>query len=80
MPGSKLEDAVRYAKTQKEYLNEFINHGDVDISNNITENAIRPFVVGRKNWLFSDTVKVAEAGAIIYSMIETAKANEPIFF
>lgn len=75
-PGSKLEDAVRYAKNQKKYLNEYINHGDVDISNNIAENAIRPFVIGRKNWLFSDTVKGAEASAIIYSLVETAKANE----
>lgn len=82
MPGSKLEDAVRYAKNQKEYLNEFINHGDVDISNNIAENAIRPFVIGRKNWLFCDTVKGAEASAIIYSLVETAKANEldPYFY
>ena len=76
LPGSKLEDAVRYAKNQKKYLNEFVNHGDVDISNNIAENAIRPFVVGRKNWLFCDTVKGAEASAIIYSLVETAKANE----
>jgi hypothetical protein len=43
--------------------------------NNLTENAIRPFVLGRKNWLFSDTVKGARASANLYSMIETAKAN-----
>ena len=45
------------------------------ISNNFAENAIRPFVIGRKNWLFSDTVKGAKSSAIIYSLIETAKAN-----
>ena len=74
-PGSKLEDAVFYAKNQKVYLNEFLLHGEVDISNNIAENAIRPFVVGRKNWLFCDTPKGAEASAIVYSLVETAKAN-----
>ena len=74
-PGSKLEDAVVYAKNQKVYLNEFLLHGEVDISNNIAENAIRPFVVGRKNWLFCDTPKGAEASAVVYTLVETAKAN-----
>jgi len=46
-----------------------------DISNNFAENAIRPFVVGRKNWLFSDTAKGAESSAIVYTLVETAKAN-----
>lgn len=73
--GSKLEDAVRYSKNQKSYLSEFLNHGDVDISNNLAENAIRPFVVGRKNWLFCDSVKGADSSAIVYTMVETAKAN-----
>ena len=74
-PGSKLEDAVVYARNQKAYLNEFLLHGEVDISNNIAENAIRPFVVGRKNWLFCDTPKGAEASAVVYTLVETAKAN-----
>ena len=47
----------------------------MDISNNPAENAIRPFVVGRKNWLFCDTPKGAESSAIVYTMVETAKAN-----
>lgn len=47
----------------------------MEISHNAAENAIRPFAVGRKNWLFSDTVKGAEASAIVYSLVETAKAN-----
>ena len=50
-------------------------YGDVPISNNLAENAIRPFVVGRKNWLFCDSVKGAESSAIVYSLVETAKAN-----
>ena len=73
--GSKLEDAVKYALNQEQYLRAFLENGEVEISNNFAENAIRPFVIGRKNWLFSDTVKGAKSSAIIYSLIETAKAN-----
>lgn len=53
---SKLGEAVTYSKNQKEYLNRFLEYGNIDISNNQVENAIRPFVVGRKGWLFCDTV------------------------
>ena len=74
-PGSKLAEAVTYAKNQKEYLNSFLEHGEVDISNNYAGNAIRPFTVGRKNWLFCDTPKGADASAIVYTVVETAKAN-----
>ena len=73
--GSKLADAVTYARNQKAALTVFVEHGDVPISNNLAENAIRPFAVGRKNWLFCDTVKGAESSAIVYTMVETAKAN-----
>ena len=52
-----------------------MEHGEVDVSNNTAENAIRPFVVGRKNWLFYDTAKGAEAGAIVYTLVESTKAN-----
>jgi len=75
VPGSKLSEAVTYAQNQKPYLSAFLDHGEVDISNNFAENAIRPFVVGRKNWLFSDTTKGAESSAVVYSLVETAKAN-----
>ncbi len=75
MPGSKLEEAVTYANNQREYLCAFLQHGEVEISNNPAENAIRPFVVGRKNWLFSDTPKGADSSAIVYTLVETAKAN-----
>ena len=70
-----IEDAVRYSLNQKQQLMAFLDHGDVPISNNLAENAIRPFVVGRKNWLFCDSVKGAESSAIVYSLVETAKAN-----
>ena len=71
----KLSTAVKYALNQKQYLETFLQHGNIEISNNQVENAIRPFVVGRKGWLFSDTPKGARASAVIYSLIETAKAN-----
>lgn len=75
LPGSKLNKAVEYAYKQKPYLENFLLDGRISISNNAAENAIRPFTVGRKNWLFADTVKGAKASAMVYSIIETAKAN-----
>lgn len=75
VPGSKLAEAVTYAQNQKPYLSAFLEHGEVELSNNFAENAIRPFVVGRKNWLFSDTPKGADSSAIVYTIVETAKAN-----
>ena len=56
-------------------LSAFLEHGEVDISNNFAGNAIRPFVVGRKNWLFCDSPKGADSSAIVYTLVETAKAN-----
>ncbi len=53
----------------------FLTRGEVPLTNNRCENAIRPFVVGRKGWLFSDTVKGAVASANLYSLVETCKAN-----
>lgn len=66
---------MTYAQNQRPYLSAFMDHGEVDISNNFAENAIRPFAVGRKNWLFSDTAKGAESSAVVYTLVETAKAN-----
>ena len=74
-PTGKLKDAVTYAQNQKARLCAFLEHGEIEISNNQVENAIRPFVIGRKGWLFADTPQGAEASAIIYSLMETAKAN-----
>ena len=66
---------MQYAKNEKQYLYRFLEDPDIPIHNNRAENAIRPFVVGRKNWLFSDSPKGAEASAIIYSLAATAAAN-----
>ena len=56
-------------------MENYLLDGRCSLSNNAAENAIRPFTVGRKNWLFSDTPKGAKASAAIYSLVETAKAN-----
>ncbi len=71
----KLKEAVTYSYSQRKYLETFLDHGEIEISNNQVENAIRPFVIGRKGWLFSDTPRGAKASAIVYSLMETAKAN-----
>lgn len=72
---SKLEEAVRYSINQKQRLCAFLDNGKVPISNNLAENAIWPFTLGRKNWLFCDTPKGTEASAVVYSLVESAKAN-----
>lgn len=66
---------MRYSLNQKAQQNAFVDHDDVSISNNLAENAIRPFVAGRKAWLFCDSTKGAESSAIVYSPVEAAKAN-----
>jgi transposase len=67
--------AMTYLSNQWEKLNVYCSHGEFNISNILAENAIRPFVIGRKAWLFSDTPAGARASATHYSLIETAKAN-----
>ncbi|MBE6726423.1 MAG: IS66 family transposase [Ruminococcaceae bacterium] len=74
-PKSKLAKAIDYAKNEKVYLSRFLEDGRIPISNNRAENAIRPYVVGRKNWLFNITEGGAENQAILYSIVNTAKAN-----
>lgn len=76
LQNSNLGKAVTYALNQKETLNNFMMDGCIEISNNRAENAIRPYVTGRKNWLFADTTRGAKVSAIVYSMIESAKANQ----
>ena len=75
VPKSLLGKAVSYTLGQWKRLVAYLEHGDVTPDNNAAENAIRPFVVGRKNWLFAGSPKGAEASAGLYSLIETAKAN-----
>ena len=73
--GSRLAKAVNYAQNQRPYMENYLLDGRCEISNNISENFIRPYAVGRKNFLFHDTVEGARASAMIYSLVMTAKAN-----
>ena len=72
---SKLAEAVRYALNEKPNLCTFLEDGNVPIDNNRAENAIRPFAVGRKNWLFSNTANGAKCSAALYSIVATAQTN-----
>ena len=74
-PKSLLGKAIQYNLNQWEKLTVYLKDGRVNIDNNRAERAIKPFVIGRKNWLFSNTGNGARSSAILYSIIETAKAN-----
>ena len=77
VPGSgKLREAFTYALNQEKYLKVFLNDGDVPMDNNASERAIRGFCIGKKNWEMIDTINGATSSAIIYSIAETAKAND----
>lgn len=73
--GSRLDKAITYAKNQKDNLMNYLLDGRCAISNNSAERRVKSYVMGRKNFLFHDTPKGAEASSIIYSLVETAKAN-----
>lgn len=74
-PKSALGTALSYMRDYWSMLTRYTERGDLPIDNNRCENAIRPFVVGRRAWLFSDTPAGANASAVIYSLVDTAKAN-----
>lgn len=77
VPKSSLTwTAIHYTLNQWEYLVGYLEDGRLQISNALAENAIRPFAVGRRAWLFSDTPRGARASATCYSLVETAKAND----
>lgn len=71
----KFGEAVTYALNQGRYLRVFLDNGDVLIDNNASERSIRGFCIGKKNWQMIDTINGAKTSAIIYSIVETAKAN-----
>lgn len=75
LPKSYLGKALSYLHRNWQALLRYTEAGYLSIDNNAAENAIRPFVIGRKNWLFNNTVAGAEASANLYSLLETAKAN-----
>ncbi|TWX45085.1 IS66 family transposase [Colwellia hornerae] len=74
-PKSKLGEAISYSLNQFDKFQRYLEDGRLSIDNNRAERAIKPFVIGRKAWLFSNTCNGAHASAILYSIVETAKAN-----
>ena len=74
-PKSALGKAIYYLLEQWSYLTRYLEDGRLELSNNRAERSIKPFVMGRKNWLFANTSGGAQASSVIYSLIETAKAN-----
>ncbi len=75
LPKGKTAEGLNYCLNQEKYLRVFLEDGEVPIDNSASERAIRTFCIGKKNWYFCDTVKGAEASAVIYSITETAKLN-----
>jgi len=75
LPASLVGKAIHYLNEQRPYLMRVFEDGRLELSNNRAERSIKPFVIGRKNWLFSNTPKGADASAIIFSIVETAKEN-----
>ena len=74
-PKSALGKALHYLLEQQIYLERYLEDGRLDLSNNHAERSIKPFVMGRKNWLFANTPAGANVSAMLYSVIETAKEN-----
>ena len=75
LPKSALGTAVTYTLNQRPYLENIYLDGRLEASNNRAERSFKPYVIGRKNWLFADTIQGAEANAICYSILESAKEN-----
>ncbi|NWN83645.1 MAG: IS66 family transposase [Halomonas sp.] len=75
LPKGKLGEAIRYTLNLWPQLTTYLDDGHLAIDNNLTENAIRPFVIGRKGWLFAGSPKGADASAMLYTLVESAKAN-----
>ena len=76
LPKGKAAQGLQYSINQEEYLKVFLTDGEVPIDNSASERALRNFTVGRKNWVTINTVRGAQASAIIYSITETARAND----
>ncbi len=73
---TRVDKAVNYVLNRRETAETYLEDGRCSFTNNLSENAIRPFAVGRKNWLFSDSVSGANASAVVYTMVEMVKAHD----
>ena len=74
--GSNIGKALDYALNQKDYLTRFLDDPDIPLDNNAAERAIRPFVIGKKNWHLIDTINGAKASAVSCALAAPSKANE----
>jgi hypothetical protein len=80
LPQTALGQAIGYCQGQWDKLEAFLLDGRLELDNNRSERSIKPFVIGRKGWLFSNTPRGAKASAVVYSVVETAKENDLIPF
>ena len=76
LPKGKAAEGLHYSVNQEEYLKLFLTDGEIPIDDSASERALRNFTLGRKNWMTINTVRGAQASAIIYSITETARANK----
>jgi len=76
LPRGKTADGLNYSLHQEKYLRVFLEDGEVPIDNSASERSIRPFCIGKKNWVLIDSIKGAKASATVYSIAETAKLND----
>ena len=76
LPKGKTAEGFQYSINQEEYLRVFLTDGEIPIDNSASERALRNFTIGRKNWMTINTIRGAEASAVIYSITETARANK----
>ena len=76
LPKGKTADGLRFSLNQEKYLRVFLENGNVPIDNSASERSIRTFCIGRNNWVLINSIKGAQASAVIYSLSETAKLNE----
>jgi transposase len=74
-PKGKTAEGLNYSINQEKYLKVFLTDGDVPIDNSASERSIRTFCIGKKNWMFHNTINGAKASAVLYSITETAKLN-----
>ena len=72
---TRMDKAVNYVLNRRDTAETYLEDGRCSFTNNLSENAIRPFAIGRKNWLFSNSVEGANASAVVYTMVEMAKAH-----
>jgi transposase len=72
---SKIAEAIRYTLSNSKFLNNYLQDGQIEIGNNLFENAIRLFALGRKNWFFNCSPNGVKTGEIFYSLIEACEAN-----